>query len=133
MRVTTAANVLPSTTYDSDDDTVPASQRMTLDMAAVASIAGLCDSRGNVPLDCCVPVRTARDLPATISRDEIYALLYVDGISSLKQIAEETGLSLTQTIEIIFGLLAQGLVEIVGETASCVRELGADDHRRTKR
>jgi hypothetical protein len=102
---------------------------MTLDMAAVASIAGLHDSRGNVPLDCCVPVRTQREIPATISRDEIYVLLYVDGISSVKQISEETGLSLRQTIEVVFGLLAQGLVEVIGETPSCVRELTAEDRR----
>ena len=95
-----------------DDDTVPASQRLTFDVGAVASVAGLHDSRGNVPLDFCVPFRTTRPTPATISCDEIYILLYVDGATSLAQIAEETTLSLTETISIVLGLMAQGIVEV---------------------
>ena len=84
-------------------------------MAALASIAGLHDTRGNVPLDSCIPVRTPKELPATITRDEIYMLLYVDGELSLKQISDETGMSLTQIVSVFLNLLSSGLVEVAGE------------------
>ena len=99
------------------DDVAPPSQseRRSFDVGALASIAGLHDTRGNVPLDHCVPSRTPKDVPATITRDEIYMLLYVDGETSLKQISDETGMPLTQTVAVFLGLLSNGLVYVVGE------------------
>ncbi|MDF2696417.1 MAG: hypothetical protein K0S65_4800 [Labilithrix sp.] len=94
----------------SREDTVPPSQRLTFDMAVVASVAGLTDSRGNVPLHMCVPYRTAQDPPATITAEQIYVLLYVDGTTTLAEIAEETSYSLSDTIAIVLGLFTQGLV-----------------------
>jgi hypothetical protein len=79
-------------------------------MAVVASVAGLTDSRGNVPLHTCVPHRTAQEAPATITCEQIYVLLYVDGETSLAEIAEATSYSLSDTIAIVLGLLTQGLV-----------------------
>lgn len=100
-----------------DFDVVPPSQRRTFDVAALASIAGLHDTRGNVPLDRCVPVRTSKEVPATIKRDEIYMLLYVDGELSLKQISDETGMSLPEAVAVFLELLSEGLVQIAGEQA----------------
>lgn len=85
---------------------------MTFDVAALASIAGLHDSRGNVPLDFCIPRRTSREPPPTVSCEEICVLLYVDGVTSLGRIAEETTFSLPETIAIILGLHTQGLVSL---------------------
>lgn len=97
------------------DDVGPPSQRRSFDVAALASIAGLHDTRGNVPLDRCVPARTTKGIPATITRDEIYMLLYVDGETSLKQISDETGMALTDTVAVFLSLHTQGLLHIVGE------------------
>ena len=42
-------------------------------------------------------------------------LLYVDGETSLKQISDETGMPLTQTVAVFLSLFSSGLVHIVGE------------------
>lgn len=115
MRACSVIDVLEKASPHDDPDDPPPSQRKTLDVAALASIAGLHDSHGNIPLDRCVPVRTRQEAPATISRDEIHVLLYVDGATSLRCIAEETGLSLPQTLEVFFSLIARGLVDVVDE------------------
>jgi hypothetical protein len=115
MRACSVIDVLEKASQHDAPEDPPPSQRKTLDVAALASIAGLHDSHGNIPLDRCVPVRTHREAPATISRDEIHVLLYVDGATSLRRIAEETELSLPQTLEVFFSLIARGLVDVVDE------------------
>jgi hypothetical protein len=116
MRATPGAHQAQATPDDDPaEEGAPPSQRRTFDVAALASIAGLHDTRGNVPLDRCVPARTSKGVPATITRDEIYMLLYVDGETSLKQISDEIGMSLTDTVAVFLGLLTHGLVHIVGE------------------
>jgi len=116
MRATLSTHQNPDADDDPvEEDLVPPSQRRTFDVAALASIAGLHDTRGNVPLDRCVPVRTSKEVPATITRDEIYMLLYVDGELSLKQISEETGMSLPEAVAVFLELLSTGLVQIAGE------------------
>lgn len=97
------------------DDEAPRSQRTTFDVAAIASVAGLCDTRGNRPLDACVPVRTSDATPSALTRDELCVLLFVDGDASLKQIADQIGLPLSETVVAFLGLLRWGLIEIVGE------------------
>lgn len=90
---------------------------MTFDVAAIASIAGMHDTRGNVPLGACVPRRSSRDLPhATISRDESRVLVYLDGVTSLAEIAEETAMPLTEVVGVVLGLLSQGMVEMAGDS-----------------
>lgn len=90
----------------------PASQRMTFDVGAIASMAGLRDTGGNVPLTRCVPERTGCDLPLKISRDEIRVLLRVDGHTSLGEIAEDVEMPLVEVVAIFLNVLAQGLVEV---------------------
>jgi hypothetical protein len=99
------------------NDTVPPSQRLTFEMAAVASVAGYTDTRGNVPLQACVPIRTSAEPPATITGEQMYVLLYVDGLASLAEIAEETSFSLSETIAIVLGLVTQGLVAFDDDAA----------------
>ena len=101
-----------ATTYDQDAETPPPSQRRTLEVAVVATMAGLCDSRGNVPLDQCIPVPTGRRALPAIRHEEIYVLLYIDGHTSIEKISAETGLSITETVALVLGLLRQGLVEL---------------------
>jgi len=115
MRAILSAHQAQPSPEDPVDDAAPPSQRRSFDVAALASIAGLHDTRGNVPLDRCVPVRSAKGIPATITRDEIYMLLYVDGETSLKQISDETGMSLTNIVAVFLSLHSQGVLHIVGE------------------
>jgi hypothetical protein len=85
---------------------------MTFDVGAIASIAGLHDTGGNVPLGRCVPERTACDWPLKISRDEVRVLLRVDGQTSLGEIAEEVEMPLVEVVAMFLGMLTQGLVEV---------------------
>lgn len=85
---------------------------MTFDVGAIASIAGLHDTGGNVPLARCVPERTACDLPVKISRDEIRVLLRIDGHTSLGEISEEIEMPLVEVVAIFLNVLSQGLVEV---------------------
>jgi hypothetical protein len=105
--------------YDalSEDEMAAASSRPpAFNIAAVASVAGLRDSRGHVPLDFCVPERTAVALPIELKPEVIRVLGQVDGRRSLTEIAVDVELSLPETIEDFFQLLALGLVRVVGET-----------------
>ncbi len=113
MRAFLSAHQAPAD--DCTSEVVPASQRRPLDVAPLASIAGLHGTRGHIPLNRCVPIRTWKEVPATITRDEIYMLLYVDGELSLEQIGVETGMALPETVSVFFKLLSHGLVEIAGE------------------
>jgi hypothetical protein len=82
-------------------------------VAAVASLAGLRDSCGNVPLDSCVLVRTTNDIPAAAAVNENAAsvLLEVNGVLSLSEIATKTNLSLPDTIGAFLDLLGLGVVD----------------------
>jgi hypothetical protein len=93
------------------EEEVPASQRLTFDMAAIASLAGLTDSFGNLPIDTIVPLQTSPGT-ANISREEVRFLLYVDGRASLRRIAEDLELPLSETIAIFLGLFRTGIVSI---------------------
>ena len=116
MRAILSAHRVPTGADEHlQDEAAPPSQRRSFDVGALASIAGLHDTRGNVPLDASIPARTSKEIPATITRDEIYMLLYVDGETSLKQISDETGMTLTDAVSVFLNLLSQGLVHIVGE------------------
>jgi hypothetical protein len=75
-------------------------------------MAGLCDTRGNIPLDRCIPIPTGRRALPAITHEEIYVLLYIDGFTSIEKISAETGLSIAETVTIVLGLLRQGLVEM---------------------
>jgi hypothetical protein len=99
---------------DGDDPLgqAPESQRMTFDVGAIASIAGLHDTGGNVPLSRCVAERTACAMPEKMSRDEVRVLLRIDGRTSLGEIAEEIEMPLAEVVAIFLNMLGQGLVEV---------------------
>jgi hypothetical protein len=97
---------------DDSSDAAPESQRMTFDVGAIATIAGLHDTGGHVPLARCVAVRTACAMPEKMSRDEVRVLLRIDGHTSLGDIAEEIEMPLAEVVAIFLNVLAQGLVEV---------------------
>jgi hypothetical protein len=102
------------TTYDvlSGDEVAAASERSpSFDLAAIASVAGLRDSRGCVPLDFCVPTKTSVDAPPGLDLATLLVLAHVDGRSSLKDISAKTKLPLPKTIESFLQLLALGVVQ----------------------
>ena len=112
MRLPSSPDV--QATYDSltDEDVAVASQRTpSFDLGALASVAGMRDSRGQVPLDFVVPMRTAVEPTDGMDPGAMFFLLRVDGRTSLKEIAQATTLSLPRTIELFLQLLALGLVE----------------------
>jgi hypothetical protein len=78
----------------------------------LASVVGLRDSCGNVPLQLCVPRHCYVSVPQSITCEELIVLSYVDGSTTLKGIAEASGLELKEAIEIFLHLLTQGLVEV---------------------
>lgn len=101
-------------TYDhlTDEDIAVASDRApSFTFGALASVAGMRNSRGEVPLDFVVPRRTAVEMTDGMDPGIMFFLLRVDGRSSLKDIAQATTLSLPRTIEIFLQMLALGLVE----------------------
>jgi len=107
-----ANNPLRDSVPDDCNEHAPISQRMTFDVGAIASIAGLHDTGGNVPLSRCVPERTAKVLPAQISDDEVRVLLRIDGQTTLAQISEEIEMPLAEVVAIFLGVLGQGLAEV---------------------
>jgi hypothetical protein len=107
----THAHALSDDTHD-PPESAPASQRQTFDVGAIASIAGLHDTGGHVPLAHCVAMRTGLPLPDVVSRDEMRVLLRVDGATSLGEIADETEIALAEVVAIFLNLLAQGIVEV---------------------
>lgn len=86
-------------------------------VAAVASLAGLRDSCGNVPLDACVLVRRSGVVPADVSERAAAVLLEVDGRLSLQEIAAKTHLSLPDTIGAYLDLLGLGVVDAAPATS----------------
>jgi hypothetical protein len=93
----------------------PSSHRTPFHVGVVASVAGLLDTCGNVPIALSVPERTPLSPPDNIDRNALLVLVQVDGSASVHQIAQQTGLPLNETLEAFFRLLSSGLVEIVGE------------------
>jgi len=86
-------------------------------VAAVASLAGLRDSCGNVPLDACVLVRKTWVVPASVSPRAAAVLLQVDGVLSLQEIAAKSNLSLPDTIGAYLDLLGLGIVDAAPATS----------------
>ena len=96
----------------SNDDVAAASQRSpAFDVAAVASVAGLRNSQGEVALDAFVPRRTPAGCPRELDRKAKLLLAHVDGQRTLEQLAESARMPLTDAITIFFDLLALGVVE----------------------
>src|SRR4051812_37772107 len=89
----------------------PPSVPASVQVAAVASLAGLRDSCGNVPLDACVLVRRTSAVPATVSERAASVFLQVDGVLSLQEIATRANLTLPETIGAYLDLLGLGIVD----------------------
>jgi hypothetical protein len=81
-------------------------------VGAVASVAGLRDTCGNVPLDACVPTLTGADLPHAMSDNTRLVLRHIDGTASLGSIAEAAGMSFSDAIESFLILLRLGVIAV---------------------
>lgn len=114
-----ASNSSPQIDYKYDtlsgEEIAAASARSPMfDVAAVASVAGLRDSCGNMPLDWSIPRRIQGSLlPSEIGREAKLFMAHVDDRRSLEEIAARTGLTLPDSIEIFLQLLALGIVETI--------------------
>jgi hypothetical protein len=89
----------------------PSSISTGLQLATVASLAGLRDSCGNVPLDACVLVRRTTVVPPAVSERAACVLAQVDGVLSLQEIAAKMNLSPSDTIAAYLDLLGHGVVD----------------------
>lgn len=99
-------------------DAPPASTPPALfQIGAVASVAGLRDSCGNVPLDACVPTRTGTRVPAGLGASARRVLHHVDGAASLGSIAEAAGMSFSDAIEGFLFLLRIGVISVREDAA----------------
>ena len=104
---TDAAHDAPDAPTEAPPPSVPAG----FQLAAVASIAGLRDSQGDLPLDACVLVRTTTEVPPAVSKRAAAVLRQVDGVQSLQEIATKTNLSLPDTIGAYLDLVGLGVVD----------------------
>ena len=96
----------------SNEEVAAASERTPgFDVAALASVAGLRNTQGEVPLDDFVPLRTSAGIPRELHNAAKRVIAHVDGVRSLEQIAKSARLPLADTVTIFFELLALGVVQ----------------------
>jgi hypothetical protein len=85
------------------------------DVAAVAFETSLRHhALPSLPLDVAVPTRTRLGVPADLELRASFLLLHSDGHSSVRDIADLTGLPLEDVLTCFLSLTAQGLVELGG-------------------
>jgi hypothetical protein len=72
----------------------------------------------SLPLDVSVPTRTRASVPADLELRTSFLLLHVDGRSSLRQIADLTGIGVDEVLDAFLQLMALGLVELGGTEAA---------------
>jgi hypothetical protein len=90
----------------------------TYDVAAVAFESSLRHHRpAGLPLDVAIPMRTSGAVPTGLDLRASFLLLHVDGQSSVRDIAEVTGLPFADVQAAFLSLTAEGLVELVGTHA----------------
>jgi hypothetical protein len=80
----------------------------------------------SLPVDVSIPTRTRASAPAELELRASFLLLHVDGRSSLRQIADLTGIDVGEVLDTFLRLMALGLVALGGtEAASAVPVSGA--------
>ena len=109
----------PGDEHDEERRAPTSSMPPSFRVAVVASVAGLRDSRGHVPLDACVPTRTTNNvLSGALDWRASLVLLHIDGVHSLGEIATQTDISLPDAIAGCLDLVAHGVVEVNAEVLS---------------
>ena len=68
----------------------------------------------NLPLDVAIPIRTRKVAPADLELRASFLLLHVDGRSSVRDIAELTGITVEDVLPGFLKLTSLGLVELAG-------------------
>ncbi len=90
----------------------------TYDVAAVAFETSMRHQRpASLPLDVAIPMRTSGAVPTGLDHRSSFLLLHVDGQSSIRDIAEATGLPFADVQSAFLLLTAEGLVELGGTHA----------------
>jgi hypothetical protein len=90
----------------------------TYDVAAVAFETSMRHHvRAGLPLDVAIPTRTSSAVPTHLDLRASFLLLHVDGQSSVREIAEVTGLPFADVEATFLSLTADGLVELGGTHA----------------
>ena len=90
----------------------------TYDVAAVAFESSMRHQRpASLPLDVAIPMRTSSTVPTGLAHRASFLLLHVDGQSSVRQIAELTGLPFADVQATFLLLTAEGHVELAGTHA----------------
>jgi len=90
----------------------------TYDVAAVAFETSMRHQLpANLPFDVTIPTRTSSAVRTDLELRASFLLLHVDGQSSIRDIAELTGLPLADVQAAFLALTAEGLVELGGTHA----------------
>jgi hypothetical protein len=90
----------------------------TYDVAAVAFETSMRHQvPAGLPLDVAIPTRTSSTVPTDLELRASFLLLHVDGQSSVRDIAEATGLPFADVQAAFLSLTADGLVELGGTNA----------------
>jgi hypothetical protein len=112
------ARLAPHAVTDIDasnpDEPAPPAVSRSFKVAAVASLAGLRDSRGDVPLDAFVAVRTGNSALKPLRPETALVLDHVDGTLTLREIAAQCNLPLYSVIDAYLDLVALRIVGIAG-------------------
>ena len=88
-----------------------------IEPGTAASLAGLRDTRGSVPLDTCVLVLTDVEPPDPMGLTAALVLFHVDGVASVGEIARSAEMSIGEVVACVYDLLAWGVVEIACQDA----------------
>ena len=90
----------------------------TYDVAALAFETSMRHQLpANLPLDVAIPTRTSAVVRTNLELRASFLLLHVDGQSSVRDIAEATGLPFAEVQASFLSLTAEGLVELGGTHA----------------
>ena len=81
-------------------------------VAALASVAGLRDSCGHIPLHACVPVIAEGAVAHALDGATNLVLFNIDGEQSVQDISARTQIPLSETIAACLDLVARGVVSI---------------------
>ena len=85
------------------------------DVAAVAFETSLRHhALPSLPHDVAVPTRTRLTPPADLGVSASFLLLHVDGVATVRDIAELAGLPVTEVLTVLLDLTARGLVQLGG-------------------
>jgi hypothetical protein len=124
VRVERETTPAPANTADArgEWDNLPSARPTSVpdyDVAAVAFETSLRhQALPSLPHDVSIPTRTRMVPPAELGVRASFLLLHVDGLSTVREIAELAGLPVTEVLAGLHDLTARGLVQLAGAHVS---------------